>query len=96
MPATVNIVFFKPRVYKSYSVIGPKRGSENLTSSGTSQQGNIVAEEGDVCMITSVGSNIYVNVGESPVAEPGDVLILDKVPTYIYLSKGSKLAVIDA
>lgn len=99
--ATVNIVLARAGV-KSLNDIMPMYSnknlkSENITSSGTSQQTTNTAERADIARIVALGGSVYVKAGPNPTAASGDILVLAGVPFDLGgLEDGDKIAVIDA
>lgn len=93
--ASVNVSFFRPKNYSNYSVIGPVRASEDLSSSDTSSATTTTAIGEEVALITTQG-DIYIKVGESPTAAAGDLMILQGTSITVYVPEGHKVAVIDA
>lgn len=99
--ATVNIVFAmvgggsRSSVdYPAYAAKGLE--SENITSSGTSQQStNEAKSDSYFVRIVSSGGNVRVEVNDNPTALATSVIVLDGVPLDLYVLRGDKVAVID-
>ncbi len=96
--ATVQINFDDPANIGGTSVFNAyPRASEDLTSSGTSQQTTITAIAGEVASITASGGAVWVKAGQSPTAAAGDNhLVADgETKTIGLLRDGDEIAIID-
>lgn len=74
------------------------RGSEEVTSSGTSAATTLTAGDGDVAEVSNLGTGvIWVKFGAAPVAAVEDAHVIGPGLTKWYggLSEGDKAAVID-
>lgn len=93
--ATVNVIF--GAVVPSRTLMGCQpSASENITSSGTSQQTTITAQTHDAAQITVTGGAVRVAFGPNPTAVAASILILDgQTREFGGLSNGDKCAVID-
>lgn len=94
--ATVTVTFFQPSKYDGFGVIGEISGTEDITSSGTSQQSTNNADSGDIVRVASSGGAIHAKVGNNPTATTDDPILTDGGVEYFQCNEGDEVAIIDA
>jgi hypothetical protein len=90
--ATVYLTIGQVLVHDVF--VGGTTASETVTSSGTSAQGLLTANKGDIAQVVCA-SAVYATTAATATAANG-IYCPAGLPTYIAMPEGGKIAVIDA